>query len=63
MPSRLPQQVRHTARRGGADLLRADDAEGDGSEMDHDAVYMRQMDAVWSNGAPPFDRIAKGETY
>lgn len=43
-----------------ADLLRADDAERSDQTFDHDSVYMGQMDAVWSDGAPYVTRIIKG---
>ncbi len=49
---RVPKRIEDDPTSDPADLLRADDAERDGSSMDHDKVYMKQMDAVWSDGAP-----------
>ncbi|MGH9091478.1 MAG: hypothetical protein ACRDZR_08905 [Acidimicrobiales bacterium] len=60
---RVPELIEHDPVPGGGDLVRADDAERRGSTFDHDKAYMRQMDAVWSDGAPDFTRIMKGEPY
>jgi hypothetical protein len=60
---RMPELIEHDSSRGSADLVRADDAERDGSSFDQDQAYMRQMDTVWSDGAPDFTRITKGEKY
>jgi hypothetical protein len=60
---RVPELIERDLAPGGADLVRADDAERDRSSFDQDQAYMRQMDAVWSDGAPDFTRIVKGEKY
>lgn len=62
-PTRVPEPIEHPPGTGGRDLRRADDAERDGSKLDHSAIYMRQMDAVWSDGAPPMDWITDGMDY
>lgn len=61
--SLVPELIEHDPISGASDLRRADDAERNGSVFDHDQVYMRQMDAVWSDGAPDFTRLMKGEKY
>jgi hypothetical protein len=50
--TRVPEPIEPDPNAGPSDLLRADDAESKGSSMDHDETSMRQMDAVWSEGAP-----------
>jgi hypothetical protein len=61
--TRVPELIEPESNTGPADLLRADDAEGNGSPMDHGDTYMRQMDAVWSDGAPlPWINDIKGST-
>jgi len=59
----FPDLIEHDPAPGGGDLRRADDAERNGSSFDQGEAYMRQMDAVWSDGAPDFTRIMKGEKY
>jgi hypothetical protein len=61
--TRVPEPIEPEPDTGPADLLRADDAESKGSAMDHGDTYMRQMDAVWSDGAPlPWINDIKGST-
>ena len=50
--TRVPESIEPGPNTGPADLLRADEAERNGSSMDHGDTSMRQMDAVWSEGAP-----------
>lgn len=60
---RIPEPIEPKPKYGAADRLRADDAERDGSVFDQSKVYMREMDAIWSDGAPDFTRIMNGEEY
>ena len=60
--SRNPELIEHEPTRDATDLRRADDAERTGS-FDQDAAYMRQMDAVWSDGAPDFTRVTQEGKY
>lgn len=60
---RVPELIEQDPISGATDLMRTDDAERDGSTFDQDTAYMRQMDTVWSDGAPDFKRIEKGEKY
>lgn len=62
-PNHLPQKVETRPNLGSADLQRADDAER-APDLDHGEIYMRQMDAAWSDGAPlnvmwPHDALHK----
>lgn len=50
-PNHLPQKVETRPNLGPADLQRADDAER-APDLDHDELYMRQMDAAFSYGSP-----------
>jgi hypothetical protein len=50
-PNRLPEEIDTSTVSDPGDLRRADDAER-APDMDHGEVYMRQMDATWSGGAP-----------
>ncbi len=61
--ARAPEPIEPAPESGPADLRRADDAERDGSSFDKGKAYMREMDAVWSDGAPDFTRFMKGEKY
>jgi hypothetical protein len=60
---RAPDLIDPDPTSGPSDLRRADDAERAGSAVDQGKIYMRQMDAVWSDGAPDFTRIMQGEEY
>jgi hypothetical protein len=61
--TRVPQPIEPGPNAGPSDLLRADDAESTGAPMDAGDIYMRQMDAVWSDGAPlPWINNIKGST-
>ena len=61
--TRVPEPIESEPSAGPSDLLRADDAESTGTPMDAGGTYMRQMDAVWSDGAPlPWVYDIKGST-
>ena len=61
--TRAPEPIESEGTAGPSDLLRADDAESAGTPMDAGGTYMRQMDAVWSDGAPlPWIYDIKGST-
>jgi hypothetical protein len=49
--TRVPEPIEPDPNAGPSDLVRADKAESNGSSMDHGETSMRQMDAVWSDGA------------
>lgn len=54
-----PQPIEPQVQHGGGDLRRADDAERGSGPPDRD-VWMREMDAVWSDGAPHEVRYEDG---
>jgi hypothetical protein len=61
--TRVPKPIETEPIAGPSDLLRADDAESIGTPMDDGDTYTRQMDAVWSDGAPlPWIYDIKGST-
>ena len=61
--TRVPEPIESEGNAGPSDLLRGDDAESTGTAVDAGGTYMRQMDAVWSDGAPlPWIYDIKGST-
>ena len=61
--TRVPEPIEVHPNTGPSDLSRADEAQSEDSSMNHGDTYMRQMDAVWSDGAPlPWIYDIKGST-